>query len=144
MPARTTTIIPLIAAAVLLAGCGTGETAAGTTAAAGSAASSPAMASGDCSALRSRFMAGDLPQEFYDGIDQGVRVVETTSGTVLQDSPLDPAATAAPDASADASGYPERVEPKASWPRGSVVFIDPGSGDVVKTVDVPDDLACAP
>ncbi|MGO1516665.1 MAG: hypothetical protein ACTHWW_04260 [Arthrobacter sp.] len=137
--------MPLIAVGALLTGCGAGATAPGSSAPPESAAaSSPSVVSEDCSALQDRFAAGDLPQEFYDGVDQGVRVVETTSGTILQDGPLTSEAAQDPDASPSAAEYPDRVEPDPDWPKDSVVFIDPASGDVVKAIDVPDELTCAP
>ncbi|MDN6201984.1 MAG: hypothetical protein L0I99_07285 [Micrococcaceae bacterium] len=145
MPVKTKTILPLIAVGALLAGCGTGTTAPDASAPPESAAgSSSAVASEDCSALQDQFIAGDLPQEFYDGVDQGVRGVETTSGTILQDGPLTSEAAQDPDASSPSAEYPDRVEPNPEWPKDSVVFIDPASGDVVKTIAVPDELTCAP
>ncbi len=145
MPAKFRTIMPLIAVGALLAGCGAGQTAPDASASPESAAtSSSAAALDDCSALQDRFIAGDLPQEFYDGVDQGVRVVETTSGTILQNSLLASDAVHDPDASSPAAEYPDRVKPDPEWPQDSVVFIDPASGDVVKTIAVPDELKCAP
>lgn len=139
------TIIPLLAVGALLTGCGTDQAAPGTSAPPRSAAaSSSAMASGDCSELQNRWAQGELPQEFYDGVDQGVRVVETTSGTILQNSLLASDATYDPNSSSPAAEYPDRVKPNPEWPRDSVAFIDPASGDVVKTIDLPDDLTCAP
>ena len=145
MSLKTGTILPLIAVGALLAGCGAGATAPDDSAPPESAAaSSSAVASDDCSALQERFIAGDLPQEFYDGVDQGVRVVETTSGTILQNSMLASDAADDPDASSPAAEHPDRVEPNPEWPKDSVVFVDPASGDVVKAIDVPDELKCAP
>lgn len=133
----------IMAAGLLLAGCADGMPSPAASDASGpTGTNAPASAPLDCSGFAARWVEGDLPPEFYDGVTGDVQIVGTNSGTVLQS----PDVVYQPESSASASATedPKRVEPDPDWPEDAVVYLEPGSGDVVKTIKVPKNLVCTP
>lgn len=137
--------MPLIAVGALLAGCSTGTLAPNEQSPAAEGTLIPApgpvgTASAECPEAAARWAEGEHGPDFYNGLPDDVRVIETNSGTVLQTG----RATYDPNASAPASTGPDRVEPDPGWPQDSVVFVDPESGDVLRTIFAPENMFCEP
>lgn len=140
-----TTIIPLFAVGALLAGCSAGQAPSSEQSSAAEETLFPipspvGTTSADCPEAAARWAEAERGPDFYDGLPDDVRIIETNSGTVLHTGH----ASNAPRASAPASAAPDRVEQDPAWPQDSVVFVDPESGDVLRTILAPENMFCEP